>query len=553
MQKKVLILGFVVAFVVLGLIVTGKEILPSYALGILSFLVIVIGFFYVASFVFKPLESLIMIWHQALSRDIKTRDESWQVLENMLKEKSQFESIFGPIRTKLKILVGLSEHYSQSAGKNSIATAQLMFSIDAMSKKLDEKAASITEISQSAQNIFEHVNRVSTNSIEASKFAKESMEDSNQSISKLKQITHAMETINNQTMQTAQSVGALKEKSLTIAQVTTVIDDIADQTNLLALNAAIEAARAGEHGRGFAVVAEEVRNLAERTSESTAEVNLVISQIQKETTDSAKQMELLRAEIEKASKSVLGVAQEIEHFVANAQKIEEQIDNIAQSSDYNSGQLLSIKEAINKISTQLEEGTKEMRQIASQTANIITGAEEAHEKLSGFGMDAYHEKMYQLCLNAKTMVEQWFEGAIDAGELNFEGLFDTNFKPIPNTNPTKYSSQYDNFTDKIFGPMIDKIMRENSNLLYNVPMHTSGYIPTHNARAPLTGDYQKDLFANRSKRIFTDQGVRGANHQKPVLLQTYRREDGAVMHDLSIPIFVKGRHWGGYRVGYKPE
>jgi methyl-accepting chemotaxis protein len=101
--------------------------------------------------------------------------------------------------------------------------------------------------------------------------------------------------------------------------------------------------------------------------------------------------------------------------------------------------------------------------------------------------------------------------------------------------------------------MIDKIMRENSNLLYNVPMHTSGYIPTHNARAPLTGDYQKDLFANRSKRIFTDQGVRGANHQKPVLLQTYRREDGAVMHDLSIPIFVKGRHWGGYRVGYKPE
>jgi len=552
LQQKVLFFGVGIAFAVIALVFL-DGILPKSVVVAGIFILVTSGFFAITHFIIKPIQQLMAHWHQSFSRDEKIRKESWGKLESILNEKPWLAGFFGQIRTKLKILVELSEHYSKSSGKNSIATAELMYSIESMSKKLDEKAASIGQISQSAQNIFEHVNRVSSNSVEASKFAKTSMEESGHSVSELKRVMTMMESADNQTLSTAQSVKELKEKSLTIAQVATVIDDIADQTNLLALNAAIEAARAGEHGRGFAVVAEEVRNLAERTSQSTAEVNLVISQIQKETSESVHQIELLRKVVNSASQSIQKVGEEIEHFVMNAQKIEEQIENIAQSSDYNSNQLLSIKESINKISYQLEAGTKEMRQIAGQTTMIIGGAEEAHEKLSAFGMDPYHERMYQLCLNAKTMVEQWFEEAVEAKELSLEGLFDTRFKPIANTNPQKYNSSYDSFTDRIFGPLIDKIMNENPNVLYNVAMHTSGYIPTHNARAPLTGDYQKDLFGNRSKRIFTDQGLRGANHQRPVLLQTYRREDGAIMHDLSIPIFIKGRHWGGYRIGYRPQ
>jgi len=517
----------------------------------LVLLIALLGSLYVM--LINPLQSAFESIEKLDARIKNEREAHKQSFLHVSQNHPLVKTLFEKTYALLGILTHLSENYSQSAGKNSIATAQLMFSIDAMSKKLEEKATSIAAISDSAQNIFEHVNKVSTNSQEASSFAKLSMSESKKSITELNEIIQRMNTINVQTADAASKVSALREKSITIQNVTTVIDDIADQTNLLALNAAIEAARAGEHGRGFAVVADEVRSLAERTSKSTGEVNIIVKQIQQETSDVFASIEALRSEVGHASQKVQYVGDEIKLFITNAEKIEEQISTIAKSSDYNSDQLLNIKDSIGKISEQLESGTKEMQSISGQTQNIISSAEVAHESLSAFAMDDYHEKMYGLCKGAKEQIERFFEEAIASGKLSAEDVFDTNFKPIANTNPQKFTTRYDSFCDQTFPSVIDPLMKENSNVLYTVAMHKSGYIPTHNARAPLSGNYEKDLFGNRTKRIFTDRGVRGANHEKPVLLQTYRREDGVIMHDISMPVYVKGRHWGGYRIGYKPK
>ena len=87
----------------------------------------------------------------------------------------------------------------------------------------------------------------------------------------------AMDTIAHRVDSIATRALSLGEKSQEIGRILEVIDDLADQTNLLALNAAIEAARAGEHGRGFAVVASEVRKLAERSQESAAQIQGIVS------------------------------------------------------------------------------------------------------------------------------------------------------------------------------------------------------------------------------------------------------------------------------------
>ena len=91
---------------------------------------------------------------------------------------------------------------------------------------------------------------------------------------------------------------------------------------------------------------------------------------------------------------------------------------------------------------------------------------------------------------------------------------------------------------------------------YAIAVDQRGYVPTHNAcfSKPLTGSYDKDLVGNRTKRIFDDAtGRRGGAHTDKVLVQTYWRNTGEVMHDLSVPIYVKSRHRGGFRMGYKAD
>ncbi|MBE0492339.1 MAG: methyl-accepting chemotaxis protein [Sulfurospirillum sp.] len=513
------------------------------------------GLFAVSLYVllFYPLGEGLDYMAKLNDRVAQKRDENSKNFLRVAQSSPFIQKILGGIFKQISLLMSLGENYSQSAGTNSIATAKLMFSIDSISKKLEEKAQGIAKISVFAQQIFEHIQEVSKNSQEASNFANLSMNESRKSIQELNDVITLMHSINEQTHEASGRVEGLKEKSMNIENVTTVIDDIADQTNLLALNAAIEAARAGEHGRGFAVVADEVRNLAERTSKSTGEVNIIVKQIQQDTSDVFSSIALLTQAVENASTKVQRVSGEVLDFIKNAGKIEEQIEHIAQNSDQNSEHLLNIKTAISKISEQLEAATKEMSEITAQTQDIIDSAEDAHERVSEFAMDPYHEKMFATCKWAKEGIERIFTEALKNGKLRIEDIFDTNFKPIANTNPQKYTTRYDSFADQTFPAIIDKIKNENSSILYDVAMHKSGYIPMHNARAPLSGDYEKDLFGNRSKRIFTDRGVRGANHEKRVLLQTYRREDGVIMHDISVPLYIQGRHWGGFRIGYLPQ
>ena len=91
---------------------------------------------------------------------------------------------------------------------------------------------------------------------------------------------------------------------------------------------------------------------------------------------------------------------------------------------------------------------------------------------------------------------------------------------------------------------------------YAGAVDVNGYFPTHNKRfsKPLTGDEKVDVANNRTKRIFNDPvGKKCGSHEQPYLLQTYRRDTGEIMHDLSVPIYVQDRHWGGFRLGYRTE
>lgn len=165
-----------------------------------------------------------------------------------------------------------------------------------------------------------------------------------------------------------------------------------------------------------------------------------------------------------------------------------------------------------------------------------------------------HTRLHRRALEAAKAVGEAFSRAIAEGRIAREALFDERYVPIPNTNPPKHRTSFDAFTDAVLPAIQEPLLAAEPDVVYAITVDRRGYCPTHNERfsKPLTGDYAKDLAGNRTKRIFDDAtGRRCGAHTRTVLVQTYKRDTGEVMHDLSVPVYVDGRHWGGFRVGYK--
>jgi hypothetical protein len=138
----------------------------------------------------------------------------------------------------------------------------------------------------------------------------------------IEDIASTLGALSADTLKSSNNVENLTQRAAQIGSIVQLIKEIADQTNLLALNAAIEAARAGEQGRGFAVVADEVRKLAERTSNATREISTIVTAIQDETDQTKVQMTGLANKSQEFSHNVSGVMDSMKHLLTLSKSME---------------------------------------------------------------------------------------------------------------------------------------------------------------------------------------------------------------------------------------
>lgn len=435
-----------------------------------------------------------------------------------------------------------------------IGAAETAYFVDSVRQKIDADVAAVGAMVDDAAIVAGSTEQIADHARRAAEVATQVRQQSVTGRTEVDQGLTRISSAGRQAQDAAATMVALRAKSKGIAGFTQVIAEISARTNLLALNAAIEAARAGEHGRGFAVVAGEVRQLAQRTKEATDEIGLMVRAINEQAEQASVAMQALTTAVQEATANVGRVHDVLGSIEQSSGESEREIGQIAGEALRHVDTTRAIMASLGRVDASLQSTDRQLPLAAQAAMALADQAEAIAAALSASSVRTSHDAIRVAAQDAAAEIGRLFSAAIASGKITREALFERNYRLIPDTAPPKYHTAFDSFTDAALPALQEGLLAAMPQLAYCGAVDNNGYFPTHNRKfsQPLTGDYDVDIVNNRTKRIFDDRtGARCGANKKPFLLQTYKRDTGEVMHDLSAPIFVDGAHWGGFRIGYR--
>lgn len=433
-----------------------------------------------------------------------------------------------------------STQVASTVSDTSVKTAQQKELSEIVSTSSNEANGAISEVSENAQ----YVSEKTSDNLD---MAKSSYDELVNVMEKIRKIHETVGSFNN-------TVEELGKSSSNILNIVNIINGISEQTNLLSLNATIEAARAAEHGKGFAVVAEEVRDLARRIMPATEEI-----------TDNINSMITIVEKTQSETADILSFSEETDKVVGQAT---EHFETMIADFEIANDQLMKIAAAIEELSTNNSEITVKVDSINDLSQNIATDMQDSKSSVSA--LNQVTEKMLEMVSMFKTgegkfdwLIEEAiqarkvFEEEIQKLKKSGVNIFDSNYKKVPDTEPQKYQAS---FTDKFVADMIpffDEHRARIKNSIYVLAIDRNGYLPAHHGEfsKPMSGDPKIDLVYSRNQRIFLNNAAekRRCTHTEKMLMQTYMRDTGEILNDLSLPIYIDGRHWGACIIGFDPK
>ena len=276
-----------------------------------------------------------------------------------------FNNTVRNLRELVSQVKSTSEQVQSSANQSEL-------SVQKLSEDATAQAESILEALTSVEDMGESIQTVAESAQEAAGIARMALESSREGEATMDQTVDSIDNIRNSAAETSKKVKRLAESSQEISKIVGIISSISEKTNLLAFNASIEAARAGENGQGFRIVADEVRRLAERVTESTKEIEQLVSTIQAETGDVLQQMEESTGHVVEGTQLVNRTKNTLQQLASISQKTDKLLQSISNSTEAQAKTSEAVTQTMKEV-VQVAQNTSSESQTMSATLRDLVG------------------------------------------------------------------------------------------------------------------------------------------------------------------------------------
>ena len=337
----------------------------------------VIGF--VATLFLKPFLALIV----ALVK-VEGGDLTQTVSTNSLDEVGKLTRHFNQMVKSLNEVLANADSSSRYMRQSAYQITEVSQSIASQSQQENDKFKEVSQVIVEQHGISKQIQQLAGESKLTAHKGRDAALSSKQV---MQQSIDGMTQIQGQVQTASQQVTELESTAQSIAQIITTITAIAEQTNLLALNAAIEAARAGEQGRGFAVVADEVRSLAEKTAQSSNEINTIINSLTKNVNEVTGSMAVVVEQVQKISESAQNTAVQID---VASEEMMVSANNAEKTDQISSEQLASfsqLEQAMSGLFEALEQNTSKVSNTGNIAQSLLKQTQALSEHIQHFTID----------------------------------------------------------------------------------------------------------------------------------------------------------------------
>ncbi|WP_273027747.1 methyl-accepting chemotaxis protein [Massilia timonae] len=434
--------------------------------------------------------------------------------------------------------------------RTAINAARLRKEVDQAQAQAARQHAAADALAASAREVAALSADVNAGTVRIADTAQRNLGQARESMEELASLERRMKLIEEQVQgfsgTVTQLVGHLRE----IGEFGTVIENVANQTNLLAINAAIEAARAGPAGRGFAVVASEVRRLSQVVNAEAVKIATASNAMRALVTSTSGATAGILDGVNVSAREAGSAASHLTAFVADFERMTATVDQMAAAMQSLDGVNQQINAKVEEVAHNASSAKATMQDASRRVDEVRVATEELQGVLAGFRTGG---TAFDALVDGTTALRDQVLACLSGHAAGGANIFDQQYRPIAQSDPPRFTTSYDRAVERDLQQLFDRVLTELPGAAYALAVDNRGYAPTHNTKfsRPSTGQREHDLVYCRNKRIFDDPvGIRLAKNREPFLLQTYLRDTGEVINDLSMPIVFQGKHWGAVRIGY---